>query len=50
MNIAKESIYNLKTDMKNSKFGEGQKLDISELKELPNYLQDNVDKYQKWLE
>ena len=46
----KESIYNLKTDMKNLKFGEGQKLDISELKELPNYLQDNVDKYQKWLE
>jgi len=46
----KESIYDLKTDMKNSKFKSGQKLIVSEMNELPIYIQNNLNKYKQWLE
>ena len=46
----KESIYDLKTDMKNSKFKSGQKLIVSEMNELPTYIQNNLNKYKQWLE
>ena len=45
----KESIYNLKTDTKKSKFESGQKLSISNLDELPTYIQDNKEKFKEWL-
>ena len=45
----KESIYNLKTDTKKSKFESGQKLSISNLEELPTYIQDNKEKFKEWL-
>ena len=48
--INKESIYDLKIDMKNSKFNTGQKLIISEMKQLPSYIQKNPNKYKQWLE
>ena len=44
-----ESIYNLKTDTKKSKFDSGQKLSVSSLNELPIYIQKNKDKYKQWL-
>ena len=44
-----ESIYNLKTDTKKSKFDSGQKLTVSNLSELPTYIQKNKDKYKQWL-
>ena len=40
----KESIYDLKTDMRKSKFNSGQKLTVLEIKELPVYIQNNLDK------
>ena len=46
----KESIYSLKTDMKNSKFKSGEKLIVSETSELPTYIQNNLNKYKQWLE
>ena len=46
----KESIYDLKTDMKKSKFDSGQKLTVSAINELPIYIQNNLDKYKQWLE
>ena len=46
----KESIYDLKTDMRKSKFNSGQKLTVLEIKELPVYIQNNLDKYKEWLE
>ena len=46
----KESIYDLKTDMRNSKFDSGQKLIVLETDELPVYIQNNLDKYKQWLE
>ena len=45
-----ESIYNLGTDMKKSKFERGQKLTVLELNKLPNYIQNNLEKYKNWLE
>ena len=48
-NVAKISIYNLKTDTKKSKFESGQKLSISNLDELPTYIQDNKEKFKEWL-
>ena len=46
----KESIYDLKTDMRKSKFNSGQKLTVLETNELPVYIQNNLDKYKQWLE
>jgi len=46
----KESIYNLKTDMKNSKFNSGQKLIVLETNQLPTHIQNNLGKYKEWLE
>ena len=46
----KESIYNLATDMKKSKFDSGQKLVVLEINQLPNYIENNLDKYKQWLD
>ena len=43
-------IYNLKTDMKSSKFDLSEKLIIAEIDELPYFIQNNMDKYKEWLE
>ncbi len=48
--INKESIYDLKIDMKNPKFNSGQKLIISKMNQLPSYIQNNLNKYKQWLE
>ena len=46
----KISIYDLKVDMRKSKFKSGQKLETIDLKILPKYLIDNIEKYSLWIE
>ena len=51
-NIIKEkkTIYDLKVDQRVSKFNKGQKLTTIDLKLLPNYIQNNIEKYKLWLD
>ena len=46
----KKTIYDLKVDMRSSKFNRGQDLIKIHLNQLPNYIQNNVEKYKLWLE
>ena len=48
--INKTSVYNLHTDMRESKFNSGQKLEKVNLDTLPAYLKINKNKYINWLE
>jgi beta-1,4-mannosyl-glycoprotein beta-1,4-N-acetylglucosaminyltransferase len=45
----KKPIYNLKTDMRSNKFDLSEKLMVSNISELPYYIQKNIDKYKDWL-
>ena len=45
----KKPIYNLKTDMRANKFDLTEKLIVSDISELPYYIQKNIDKYKNWL-
>ena len=47
---SKKSIYNLKTDMKNEKFDGTQSLKSTDLKDLPEYININKEKYLNWLD
>ncbi len=46
----KKPIYNLKTDMKSNKFDLSQQLKVSDIKELPSYVIQNIKKYKYWIE
>ena len=46
----KKTVYDLKADMRSSKFGKGQNLTKVNLNQLPNYIQNNFEKYKLWLE
>ena len=46
----KKPIYNLKSDMKSNKFDLSDKLISAEISELPSYVQNNLEKYKKWLD
>ena len=46
----RQSIYNLNLDQKRNQFVEGVKLDLLESKELPEYIQRNYKKFEKWLD
>ena len=46
----KKAVYDLKADMRSSKFGKGQNLTKVNLNQLPNYIQKNFEKYKLWLE
>lgn len=46
----KQAIYNLKTDKRNNKFKDGVKLEKYNINKLPIYIQDNLKKYQKWID
>tara|TARA_B110000285_G_C15065096_1_gene584660 strand:+ start:413 stop:1276 length:864 start_codon:yes stop_codon:yes gene_type:complete len=48
--FSKITIYDLSNDMRKSKFTSGQKLEKVNLSMLPNYLNDNKDKYKDWLD
>ena len=45
----KKPIYNLKTDMRSNKFDLSEKLVLTDISELPYYLQENIIKYKDWL-
>ncbi len=46
----KKPIYDLKVDQRISKFNKGQKLTTIDLKLLPDYIQNNIEKYKLWLD
>ena len=46
----KRAIYNLKTDKRSIKFGDGEKLEKYPLEKLPKFLQNNLKNYQKWID
>ena len=46
----KKTVYDLKVDMRSSKFNRGQNLSLVDLTQLPNYIQNNKEKYKLWLE
>jgi beta-1,4-mannosyl-glycoprotein beta-1,4-N-acetylglucosaminyltransferase len=46
----KQAIYDLRVDKTNNKVGNGEILKNFELQKLPNYIQDNLDKYKDWID
>ena len=46
----KKAIYNLRADMKTDKFVNTENLVVSEISELPVYIQNNLEKYKDWIE
>ncbi len=46
----KNAIYNLKTDKKNKKMGNGGSLNRYEIKKLPVYIQNNINKFKNWID
>ena len=46
----KKAVYNLKTDKRSIKFGEGDKLEKYPIEKLPKYLQDNLNNYNNWID
>lgn len=47
---SKKSVYNLLTDMTNSKFNSGQQLEKVNMNLLPIYLINNQDKFSDWID
>jgi len=45
----KESVYNLNSDQRESKFSHGVKLDMLSSDELPENIINNINKYKEWL-
>ena len=46
----KQAIYDLKVDKRVNKIGDGSKLERYPQNKLPKYLQDNINKYKKWID
>ena len=46
----KKAIYNLKTDKRSAKFGEGDKLEKYPIEKLPRFLQNNINNYKEWID
>ena len=46
----KRAIYNLKTDKRLTKFGEGDKLEKYPIEKLPKFLQNNLKNYKEWID
>ena len=46
----KKIMYNHNIDKKDSKWGEGAKLETIKLKDMPKYIEDNFEKYKSWLD
>ena len=46
----KQAIYDLKIDKKLNKIGDGSKLEKYELKNLPSYINNNIDKFKDWID
>ena len=46
----KKTIYNLKVDQKENRFGNQNKLQKVDSNKLPLYIQNNLDKFENWIE
>ena len=46
----KQAIYDLTVDKTVNKIGNGNKLERYPLKELPQYLQNNLEKFKNWID
>ena len=46
----KEAIYNLKVDKRIKKIGHGNKLNIYDIKKLPSYISNNLEKFKEWID
>ncbi len=46
----KQAIYDLRVDKRSNKIGDGSKLEKYPLDKLPKFLQDNIFKYQDWID
>ena len=46
----KKTVYNLKVDSRSNKFKDGNKLKKLNLNLLPNYINDNIHKFNEWIE
>ena len=45
-----QAIYDLKVDKRVQKIGYGNKLEKCDLKKLPSYINDNLDKFKDWID
>ena len=50
MIIDKKAIYDLKLDKRDQKIGNGNKLEKYDIKKLPSYIQNNLNKYKDWID
>ena len=48
--ICDEKTDTLKLDKKSQKFGDGDKLEVCDIDNLPNYLKNNLDSFKEWIE
>ena len=46
----KKAIYNLTIDQRNKKIGNGNKLEKYDLNKLPNYIKNNLNKFNRWID
>jgi len=46
----RESIYNLNADQKKNQFSQGAKLELLDAENLPQYILENYQKFEKWLD
>ena len=46
----KQALYDLRADKRNNKVGNGLILENFEVKNLPNYIKENIDKYKNWID
>ena len=46
----KKAIYDLSVDKRGQKIGDGNKLEKYDIKNLPNYIQQNLNKYKNWID
>ena len=48
--MKKKIMYDHSIDKRGNKWGEGKKLETSNLNEMPKYITENFEKYKNWLE
>ena len=46
----KKAIYDLTTDKRNQKIGDGNKLEKYDLNKLPSYINNNLEKFKDWID
>ena len=46
----KKAIYDLNVDKRSQKIGDGNKLESCDMKKLPDYIKNNLDKFKEWVD